>query len=39
MIWLICVLAVDVLGKALAGLDHAAYLALEATEVTLIMFG
>lgn len=31
--------AVDVLGKAMAGLDHAGFLALEATEVALIIFG
>lgn len=32
-------LAVDVLGKAMAGLDHAGFLALEATEISLIVFG
>ena len=31
--------AVDALGKAMAGLDHAGFLALEATEVALIIFG
>lgn len=34
-----CVHAVDVLGKAMAGLDHAGYLALEATEIAFIFFG
>ena len=31
--------AVDVLGKAMAGLDHAGFLALEATEVAFIILG